>query len=238
MTRRTTGSPAPLQRGRHDPLARPAGRDTGMRVLIACEFSGVVRDAFRALGHDAWSCDRLPSETSGKHYQGDLRHFFSNPAAWGGFDLMIAHPPCTRLANSGVRWLHVPPKGKTLEQMWRQLEIDAEFYKWVRSLPIERKAIENPIMHKYAKRLVQPIDRKIIQPWHFGERAFKGTGFELINLPLLKETERLIPPKRGTQEHKDWSAVHRASPGPDRWKDRSRTFPRIAAAMAQQWGSL
>ncbi len=95
-----------------------------MRVLVACEYSGRVREAFRALGHDVWSCDLEPAEDNGvKHYQGELRHFLSSPAAWPGFDMMIAHPPCTRLTNAGVRWLHKPPRGRTVKEMWDRLRV-------------------------------------------------------------------------------------------------------------------
>ena len=118
-----------------------------MRVLIGCEYSGRVRQAFRDLGHDAWSCDLLPSEDNSPfHIQGDIL-----PLLGEGWDLMIAHPPCTRLTNSGVRWLHVPPAGRTKEEMWAELEAAAEFYCLLRDAPIKHKAIENPVMHKYAR---------------------------------------------------------------------------------------
>ncbi len=202
-----------------------------MRVLVACEYSGRVRDAFLRMGHDAMSCDLLPTDVPGPHYQGDVRQILND-----GWDLMVAHPECTRLTNAGVRWLKVPPPGKTLEQMWRELEEGVEFYKTLRDAPIKYKAIENPIMHCYARERINPGPRQIVQPWHFGDEAFKATGFELINLPPLKPTNRLVPPKSGTDEHKRWSAIHRAPPGEFRWKFRSTTFPGIANAMAQQWG--
>ena len=204
-----------------------------MKVLKACEYSGRVRDAFTKKGHDAISCDLLPSETHGNHYQGDVRDLLKNLR---GYDLLIAHPPCTRLANSGVRWLHKPPKGKTVDQMWAELSEGAEFYKALRNADIEKKAIENPIMHKYARELIEPGYRQVIQPWWFGEKAFKATGLELINLPDLVPTNKLTPPKKNTVEHKEWSAIHRAPPSPDRWKLRSTTFQGIADAMADQWG--
>lgn len=204
-----------------------------MRVLIACEFSGRVRQAFRDRGHDAWSCDLLPADDgSPYHIQGDVRDHLND-----GWDLMIAHPECTRLTNAGVRWLKVPPSGKTLAQMWAGLFEGAEFYKTLRNAPIARIAIENPIMHCHARELIQPRNRQIVQPWWFGEPAFKATGFELIGLPNLVPTNKLAPPKSGTDEHKQWSFIHRASPGPDRWKFRSRTFQGIADAMASQWGN-
>lgn len=204
-----------------------------MRVLIACEYSGRVRDAFTRAGHLAMSCDMLDTEAPGAHYKGDIRDVL-----YDGWDLMIAHPPCTRLTNSGVRWLKVPPPGRTLDEMWSDLEAAAEFYKLLRDAPIPRKAIENPIMHCYARERIEIGFRQVVQPWWFGEEAFKATGLELIGLPPLTPTNKLTPPKTGTPEHKAWSKVHLASPGPDRWKDRSRTYEGIAQAMADQWGRL
>lgn len=198
-----------------------------MRVLVACEFSGVVRSAFRARGHDAWSVDLLPAEDGSKyHYQRDALEVAGD---WF-WDLMIAHPPCTRLANSGVRWLHE-------RHLWADLGAAVAFYSGLSQAPIARIAIENPIMHRYAREALGNPARHVVQPWWFGDPAFKATGFELRNLPPLRPTNRLTPPKPGTSEHKAWSAVHREPPGPDRWKNRSRTFPGLAAAMAEQWGS-
>lgn len=202
-----------------------------MRVLVACEYSGRVRDAFIRAGHDAMSCDILETEVPGPHHQGDIRDVLDE-----GWDLMIAHPPCTRLTNSGVRWLKVPPPGKTLDQMWADLEEAADFYKLLRDAPIPRKAIENPIMHCYARERVQAGHRQVVQPWWFGEPAFKATGLELIGLPDLRPTNVLVRPAKGTDEYKRWSAIHLATPGPNRWKNRSRTFQGIADAMADQWG--
>jgi hypothetical protein len=204
-----------------------------MRVLVACEYSGRVRDAFTRAGHLAMSCDMLSTEAPGAHYVGDIRDVL-----YDGWDLMIAHPPCTRLTNSGVRWLKVPPPGKTLDEMWADLDAAAEFYKLLRDAPIPRKAIENPIMHCYARERIKIGFRQVVQPWWFGEEAFKATGLELIGLPPLTPTNKLTPPKAGTPEHKAWSKVHLASPGPDRWKARSRTYEGIAQAMASQWGRL
>ena len=152
--------------------------------------------------------------------------------------MMIAHPDCTRLTNAGVRWLKVPPPGKTLVQMWQALFEAAAFYRMVRDAPIPMKCIENPIMHCHARELIKPGPRQVIQPWHFGDPAFKGTGLELIGLPKLVATNRLTPPATGTPEHRKWSVIHMASPGPNRKRDRSVTFPGIAEAMADQWGPL
>ena len=201
-----------------------------MKILIACEYSGIVRDAFIKKGHDAISCDLLPTDRPGPHYQGDVFDIIDD-----GFDMMIAHPPCTRLANSGVRWLHVPPKTKTFDEMWLDLYEGVEFYKRIRAAKIPKKAIENPIMHKYATAMIGKIKRHIVQPWWFGDEAFKATGFELAGLPALNPSNKLNPPKIGTEEHKKWSSIHMMSPGAERAKLRSTTFLGMADAMADQW---
>lgn len=202
-----------------------------MKVLVACEFSGIVRDAFIAKGHDAISCDLLPTERSGPHYQGNVLDILDT-----GFDLLIAHPPCTRLTRAGERWLKVPPKGKTLIQMWEEFNEGVDLYLKLRNCSIPKRCIENPVFNQFAKHQLGNPSRQIVQPWWFGEEAFKATGFELINLPNLVATNKLVPPNRGTDDHKKWSFVHRCSPGPDRWKVRSKTFQGIANAMAEQWG--
>lgn len=208
-----------------------------MRVLIGCEFSGVVRRAFAERGHDAWSCDLLPAaDGSNRHFVGDVRDHLSE-----GWDLLaVFHPPCTRLCNSGVRWLSVPPPGKTLEQMWADLDEGAALFSDLWNAPIERVAVENPVMHKHARERIRNYQRpaQTVQPWWFGDRAFKGTGLYLRGLPPLVPTDRLSPPKPGTDEHKAWSAIHRAPPSADRWAFRSKTFAGIANAMADQWGDL
>jgi hypothetical protein len=206
-----------------------------MRVLIGCETSGTVRRAFAALGHDVWSCDILPADDgSNRHIRCDIRDILND-----GWDLMaVIHPPCTRLCNSGVRWLSGPPNGKTLPQMWAELDEGAALFSACWNAPILRVAVENPIMHKHAKARIanyQP-PAQTVQPWHFGDPAFKATSLYTRGLPMLADTNRLIPPKAGTEEHKAWSAIHRAPPGPLRWKVRSKTFQGIADAMATQWG--
>jgi hypothetical protein len=205
------------------------------RVLIGCESSGVMRRAFLARGHDAWSCDLLPAEDgSNRHIRGDVRDHLAD-----GWDLLVvAHPPCTRLCNSGVRWLHTPPPGRTLDSMWAELDEGAALFAACWHAPVDRVAVENPVMHRHAReRLPADLPRpQIVQPWWFGDPALKATGFYLRGLPPLAPTDRLDPPKPGTEAHKAWSAVHRASPGPDRWRFRSRTFPGLAAACAAQWG--
>lgn len=206
-----------------------------MRVLIGCETSGVVRRAFAAMGHDAWSCDLLPAEDgSNQHIVGDIRDHLAD-----GWDLLaLFHPPCTRLCNSGVRWLKRAPPGKTLEQMWAELEEGAALFSACWNAPVERIACENPVMHRYAKARIRNYRKAAqhVQPWWFGDPAFKSTGLYLKNLPRLIPTNRLTPPRAGTAEHKAWSQVHRASAGPERWKARSRTYPGIGMAMATQWG--
>ena len=196
------------------------------KVLIACEFSGVVRRAFRDAGHDAWSCDLLPAEDgSNQHVFGDAREILD----WGWDLLIVAHPPCTRLCNSGVRWLTKPPKGKTLEQMWQELEEAADLFSAFWNAPIERICIENPVMHKHAKTRIKNYEdfAQSIQPWQFGHGETKRTCFWLKNLTPLKATN-IVDGRE--------ARIHRMPPGPDRWRERSRFFPGVAVAMASQWG--
>lgn len=204
-----------------------------MKVLIACEESQIVTMAFRAKGHKAFSCDIL--DCSGGHPEWHIKDDVLNHLH-EDWDMMIAHPDCTRLANSGIRWLHVPPKGKTLDDMWHELYEGVKFYLALRNTPIKIKAIENPVMNPYARGMIGKIKRQIVQPWWFGDKAFKATGLELYGLQELIPTNKLTPPEKGTEEYKAWSLIHRMSPGPDRKKLRSKTFPGIAAAMANQWG--
>lgn len=199
-----------------------------MRVLVACEFSGIVRDAFLEKGHDAWSCDLLPAETkSNRHIQGDVREILHM-----GWDLlMVAHPPCTRLCNSGVRWLSVPPPGKTKEQMWQELDDGAALFSLLWNAPIERICVENPVMHRHAKERItnyQPPAQSI-QPWQFGHGETKRTCFWLKNLPPLTPTDIV----EGREQR-----VAKMPPGANRWKERSRFFPGVAKAMADQWGTI
>ena len=208
---------------------------TSLRVLVGCETSGRVRNAFLALGHDAWSCDLLPSvDGSNRHIVCDVRDLLGD-----GWDLLaVMHPPCTRLCNSGVRWLHKAPPGRSLEEMWSDLDEGAALFSECWNAPIERVAVENPVMHRHAKERIrnyQPA-AQTVQPWWFGEPAFKATSFYLRGLPPLVATNRLVPPRAGTDEHKLWSKVHRAPPSPDRWQIRSMTYQGIADAMAMQWG--
>jgi site-specific DNA-cytosine methylase len=181
-----------------------------MRVLIACEFSGIVRYAFAKRGHEAWSCDLLPSEMEGNHYQGNVLDILNEQ-----WDLLIAHPPCTHLAVSGARWF---PK-KVIEQ------VDAlEFVRLLMDAPILRIAVENPV--SIISSHIRKPDQ-IIQPWMFGHGETKTTCLWLKGLPKLQPTNIV----EGRE-----SRVWKLPPSPDRWKKRSRTFPGIAEAMAQQWG--
>jgi hypothetical protein len=209
-----------------------------VRVLVACERSGVVRRAFEARGHDAWSCDTEPADDgSNRHIRDDVLNHLD-----GGWDLLaVMHPPCTILCNSGVRWLYRGGRkanGKDPER-WAKLENAAAFYRALRDADqIPRRAVENPVMHEYAIALTGRRDAQFVQPWWFGDPFFKATGLELIGLPPLEPTNKLTPPKAGTPEHKAWSRVHREPPGPDRARKRSETFPGLADAMADQWGNL
>ena len=182
-----------------------------MKVLIACEYSGAVRDAFIAQGHDAISCDILPTDAPGPHYQGDVRDILED-----GFDLMVAHPPCTHLAVSGARWF----KDKQIEQAE-----SLDFVRLLLAAPIDKIALENPISI-ISSRIRKP--NQIIQPWQFGHGETKATCLWLKNLPKLQATQ-IVDGRE--------AKVHRMSPGPNRWKERSKTYQGIAEAMAQQWGA-
>ena len=205
-----------------------------LRVLIGCATSCVALEAFLALGHDAWQCDILPADKpTNRHIQDDIRNVLHL-----GWDLaLVSNPPCTRLCNSGVRWLSVPPPGRTIADMWRELDEGADLFSACLNAPIERVAVENPVMHGHAReRIVNWTRPQIVQPWWFGDPAFKATGLYLRGLPSLVATNKLTLPRPGTDEHKRWSMIYRVSPGPERWKVRSKTFPGMAAAWASQWG--
>jgi site-specific DNA-cytosine methylase len=192
---------------------------TIMKILIACEYSGIVRDAFLNQGHDAISCDFLPSDRLGPHYQGDVRDILDDD-----FDLMIAHPPCTHLAVSGARWF----KDKQEEQ--------AEALNFVGLLlaaPIAKIALENPISI-ISSRIRKPD--QIIQPWQFGHPESKSTCLWLKNLPKLVPTDILEKPVNGRWNNQTPSGQNKLGPSEDRWKIRSATYPGIANAMAAQWG--
>jgi len=189
-----------------------------MKVLVACEYSGIVRDAFTIKGHDAWSCDILPTDNpNGNHYEGDVKDILYND-----WDLIIAHPPCTYFANSGVRWLYEKPN------RWAELDKSAEFFNLFLDHPCEKVAIENPVIHKHALKLIN--NRKYtqtIQPWQFGHGETKRTCLWLKGLPKLQPTNIV----EGREQR-----VWKLAPSKDRWKLRSTTFQGIANAMANQWG--
>ena len=183
-----------------------------MKILIACEYSGTVREAFSKLGHDAWSCDILETEIPGKHLQCDVREILGD-----GWDMMIAHPPCTHLAVSGARWFKYKQK--------EQAEA-LEFVRLLLNAPIERIALENPI--SIISSHIRKPDQ-IIQPWQFGHGETKATCLWLKNLPKLQPTNIVEG-----REQRIW----KMPPGENRWKERSRTFEGIAQAMANQWGTF
>jgi len=185
-----------------------------MRILVACEYSGTVRDAFLKAGHDAMSCDLLPTDVPGPHYQGDVRDVLDYP-----WDLMIAHPPCTDLSVSGAR--HFPAKQKDGRQ-----QASVSFFLFLAKAGISRIAIENPVC------IMSSLWRKpdqVIQPWQFGHGETKATCLWLKGLPKLTPTNIV----EGRENR-----IHKMAPSPDRWKERSKTFQGIADAMAAQWGNI
>lgn len=188
-----------------------------MKILIACEFSGIVREAFNSIGHEAWSCDLLPTEIPGNHIQGNVLDILNE-----GWDLMIAHPPCTHLAVSGARWF----KDK------RQEQIEAlEFVHKLLNASIDKIALENPVSI-ISTRICKPS--QVIQPWMFGEDASKKTCLWLKNLPLLHPTDILIKDRYANQTP---SGQNKLGPSEDRALLRSKTYQKVAEAMANQWGS-
>lgn len=197
-----------------------------MKVLVACEYSGIVRDAFLALGHDAMSCDLLPSENHGPHYQGDVRDVIGDD-----WDLMIAHPPCQFLSSSGLHW------NKRIPERAVKTEEAIEFVRLLLDAPIPRIALENPV-GCISTRIRKPD--QVIQPYQFGEDASKATCLWLKNLPPLLPTASVAP--RIVNGRPRWSnqtdsGQNKLAPSKTRWMDRSRTYHGIAAAMAAQWGA-
>lgn len=206
-----------------------------MNVLIACESSGTVREAFRAKGHDAWSCDLIPSDdNSPYHYQDDIFNVIKHNYHW---DLMIAHPPCTYLCSSGLHW------NNRVAGRAQKTEEAIEFVKKLLNLPIDKIALENPVGR--IGTAIRKADQ-IIHPYMFGDDASKQTALWLKNLPLLKPTHmiegrRVINPRTGKIAYRwanqcDNYGHDKTSPSPDRWKTRSKTFQGIAQAFANQWG--
>jgi len=193
-----------------------------MRVLVACEFSGKVRDAFLKLGHDAMSCDLLPTESPGPHYEGDVFDVIDD-----GWDMMVAHPPCTYLANSGVRWLYKQGTKDHNEERWADMRTAAKFFTALLASDIEKIAVENPTPHRHAGL---PPYTQAIQPYEYGHPESKRTCLWLRNLPPLVPTQVIT---ENIQQ-----SIWRYPPSPHRWKLRSETFQGIADAMAEQWGFL
>jgi hypothetical protein len=197
-----------------------------MRVLVACEYSGRVREAFRALGHDAWSCDLLPADDcSEHHYRGNALDLLKQD-----WDLLIAHPPCTYLCNSGVSWLH------RTEGRWKKMVEGAEFFNLFWQADIPKICVENPIMHKYAKEIIGTNQTQLVQPWMFGHAESKATCLWLKGLDPLIETNN-VKEKWKSLPKKEAQRLHMLPPSKGRWKLRSETYQGIANAMAAQWGT-
>lgn len=208
-----------------------------MRILVACEYSGTVRRAFAALGHKVMSCDLLPPEdNSPAHYQGDVFDLLGDGWYW---DLMIAHPPCTFLTNAGVCHLYKDRKKENgfATERWDEMHKGAEFFRRLMAANVERICIENPIMHGHAKALIGKQQTQTIQPYMFGHLERKATCLWLKGLPELQPTNNVYGEMMKLPKNKR-ERLHYLSPGPDRWKERSRTYQGIADAMAAQWGNL
>ena len=196
------------------------------RILVACEFSGIVRDAFAARDHDAWSCDIIPTESPGKHYEGRVQDIVG-----AGWDLMIAHPPCTYLSVSGSRWLYNEDGSKN-EERWKNREKALDFVQYLMDAPIERICVENPVS-VISSQIRKP--EQLIHPWEYGHPEEKRTCLWLKNLPKLEPSnivydEMMELPKK--ERHRIWWM------GSSKSKERSIFYPGIADAMAEQWGRL
>lgn len=202
-----------------------------MTWAVMCECSGAVRDALLARGVDAVSIDLKPTRKPGPHIQGNALDYIGK--RWAG---VIAHPVCKRLTNAGAKHLYIGGRKENGIDvgMWLAMEDGARFFNAFKFANAPKIAIENPIPHCHARALIGDL-RPFVQPWWFGDRAFKATGFWLKGLKPLRPTNKLTPPAPGTAEHREWSFIHRMPPGPDREERRSNTFPGVAAAMADQW---
>lgn len=200
-----------------------------MKVLIACEESQAVCKAFRSIGHEAYSCD--VQECSGGHPEWHIQGDAIKEAYSGAYDLMVAHPPCTYLSNSGVCHLH------TDKARWEKMRQGAEFFKLLLQAPIKHIAVENPIMHKYAREIIGQRHTQCIQPWQFGHMEQKATCLWLKNLPPLCPTKDVHAEMMELPDN-ERQRLHYLPPGPERAKERSKTFDGIAQAMAQQWGKV
>jgi len=214
-----------------------------LKVLIGCETSGIAREAFQDLGCDAWSCDIMPAEDGAKkHVICDIR----DGILQDGWDLAVMHPPCTRLCRSGRQWMSGAgkwthpkklPSGRTWNDMKAEFEDGISIFTACWTAPIAQKAIENPEMNDLSKdRMPHNLPTPdMVQPFWFGEPAYKKTGWYLHGLPPLKPTCVLAEPERGSDEWKAWNRVHRMPPGPERARLRSRSFPGMMRAAAEQW---
>lgn len=206
-----------------------------MKALVACERSGKVREALRKVGVDAISCDITPADDgSPHHHQGDVLAILDQ-----GWDLMIAHPPCTYLSNSGAKHLY---RGMNKENgvcfdRWGKMVDAAKFFRDLMEAPIPRICIENPIMHGHGKMLIGYQQTQTIQPWYFGHKEVKATCLWLKGLLGLRPSDNVGPPPKDPEEMKLWAKVHRMPPGPDRQRLRSETYQGIAEAIAVQWGT-
>lgn len=209
-----------------------------LRILIGCETSGAIRRLARANGHDCWSCDLLPADDiTDHHLQCDVEEALHS-RRW---DMVIMHLPCTYFTKAGVRWLfaagrsngeRLTPENRN-EERWQAMKADEARWHRCQAADVPMMLFENPVQHCYAD--LGDWDWQITQPWHHGSPKFKGTKLWRKGLPALRDTNRLTPPSRGTPEYKKWSEVHRAAPGPLRWKLRSATDPGIAAAIVAQY---
>lgn len=205
-----------------------------MKILVACERSGIVRDAFAALGHDAWSCDLAPTQRPGQHYECDVREVLYQP-----WDLLIAHPVCRYLTNAGAKHLYLRINGKWAKEngadpdRWADMGEAVAFFKMFdQARHIPRRCVENPIMHGHAARRVGRPATQYVQPWMFGDPFSKATGLWLTGLMPLRPTHTKADYPEIKQE------VWRMAPGPDREEKRSETYPGIARAFAEQWGGM
>jgi hypothetical protein len=205
-----------------------------MKILIGCETSGTVRNAFLEQGHDVWSCDILPADDiTNRHIQDDVLNVLKMDK-WDM--LMVSHPPCTRLCNSGVRWLHKAPPNRTLDEMWRELEEGAELFSKLLNANVPLIAVENPVMHKHAKERIDGYFEfsQSVQPWQFGNDPNGEDNVKKRTCLWLKGLPKLIP--TGSLDGSNARAdIHNAPPSKDRWKLRSKFFNGIATAMAKQW---
>ena len=210
-----------------------------MNVLLACEYSNIGSQAFRDRGHTVYSVDLEPNEqpelSNGYHYQGDVFEFYRDRPC--NFDLMIAHPPCTYMTNAAARWLWDDKKaGIKNPERWEKLREGAQFFNDLWHLPVKRKCFENPVMVGHAMKLLRPGKQtQTVQPYHHGILETKRLCLWLDNLNPLKPTNN-VKTETMALPYAERAKVHYASPGPDRWKERSRSYPAIMAAMAAQWG--